>query len=195
MSASAAKAAAASTTPTTTTSTGTPTFPIPISSYGRTLAQVDSTIMLRLSDAPVLPFQFGRFAATVGRYLDQIEKLPNQKRRPDLSKVRAEVAQLTKTSAAFDNAYESTPKLASATPAKLAPLNRILFHTERDLTLDPGLPGRPGSAIGSMRLACTQAMRSRPCPVFGKPWKRESPTKRSSRPAGGTGFARAERPG
>jgi len=34
-------------------------------------------------------------------------------------------------------------KLAGTTPAKLAPLNQILFHSERDLTLDPGLPGRP----------------------------------------------------
>jgi N-acetylated-alpha-linked acidic dipeptidase len=112
--------------------------------YGRTLAQVDSTIMMRLADAPVLPFQFGRFAATVGRYLDEIDKLPNQKRKPDLSKVRAELAQLTKTSGAFDNAYtKALPKIAGAAPAKLAPLNQLLFQSERDLTLDPGLPGRP----------------------------------------------------
>jgi N-acetylated-alpha-linked acidic dipeptidase len=112
--------------------------------YGRTLAQVDSTIMMRLADAPVLPFQFGRFAATVGRYLDEIEKLPNQKRKPDLSKVRAEVALLTKTSGAFDTAYlRAAPRFSAATPAALAPLNQLLFQSERDLTLDPGLPGRP----------------------------------------------------
>ena len=113
-------------------------------SYGRTLAQVDSTIMMRLADSPVLPFQFGRFAATVGRYLDEIEKLPGQKRKADLTKVRAEVAQLTKTSAAFDAAWgHAQTKLANASPAKLAPINDILFKSERDLTLDPGLPGRP----------------------------------------------------
>ena len=112
--------------------------------YGRTLAQVDSTIMMRLADSPLLPFQFGRFAATVGRYLDEIEKLPNQTKKPDLSKVRSELAQLTRTSGAFDNAYlKAMPKLTSGAPAKLASLNQILFHTERDLTLDPGLPGRP----------------------------------------------------
>jgi len=112
--------------------------------YGRTLAQVDATIMMRLADAPVLPFQFGRFAATVGRYLDEIEKLPNQTRKPDLSKVRSELGQLAKTSGSFDNAYiKAMPKLATAPQAKLAPLNQILFRTERDLTLDPGLPGRP----------------------------------------------------
>ena len=112
--------------------------------YGRALAQVDSTITMRLADAAVLPFQFGRFAATLGRYLDEIEKLPNQKRQADLSKVRSEVAQFVKTSGTFDNAYiKAMPKLASASQAKLASLNQILFRSERDLTLDPGLPGRP----------------------------------------------------
>jgi N-acetylated-alpha-linked acidic dipeptidase len=112
--------------------------------YCRTLAQVDSTILMRLADAPVLPFEFGRLASTVGRYLDEIDKLPNQKRKPDLSKVRAEVARLQKTSTAFDSAYNrATPKLAAASASKLASINEMLYKSERDLTLDPGLPGRP----------------------------------------------------
>jgi len=112
--------------------------------YGKALAQVDSTIDMRLADAPVLPFEFGRFAATVGRYLDEIEKLPNQRRRPDLSKVRAEVTQLTKTSAAFDSAYgKASAKLSSANAQKLSAVDQLLYRSERDLTLDPGLPGRP----------------------------------------------------
>jgi N-acetylated-alpha-linked acidic dipeptidase len=112
--------------------------------YGRALAQVDSTILMRLGDAPVLPFEFHRFAATVARYLDEIEKLPNQKRKPDLSKVRAELAVLNRDSGAFDAAYmKAGPKLSAAAPAKLAPLNQALYRSERDLTLDPGLPGRP----------------------------------------------------
>jgi N-acetylated-alpha-linked acidic dipeptidase len=112
--------------------------------YGRTLAQVTSTILLRLGDAPLLPFQFSRFSATVARYLDEIDHLPNQKRKPDVSKVRAELAQLTKSAGAFDTAYsKALPKLGSAPAAKLAPLNQMLFQTERSLTLDPGLPMRP----------------------------------------------------
>jgi N-acetylated-alpha-linked acidic dipeptidase len=112
--------------------------------YGRTLAQVNSTAILRLADAPLLPFEFGRFAATVGRYLDEIEKLPNQQRKPDLSKVRAELAQLTKTAAAFDSAVgRDLSKMNTAAPEKLSAINQILYRSERDLTLDPGLPGRP----------------------------------------------------
>jgi N-acetylated-alpha-linked acidic dipeptidase len=112
--------------------------------YGRTLAQLDSTIVMRLADAPILPFQFGRFAATVGRYIDEIERLPNQVRRPDLSKVKAELTLLARNSLAFEAAYSrALPRLASLAPGRLAPLNRVLYGTERDLTVDPGLPGRP----------------------------------------------------
>ncbi|MDE3198597.1 MAG: M28 family peptidase, partial [Acidobacteriota bacterium] len=112
--------------------------------YGKALAQVDATIDMRLADAPVLPFEFGRFASTVGRYLDEIEKIPNQKRKPDLSQVRAEVAQLAKTAAAFDEAFaKSSGKFSTAGAQKLASVNKLLYGSERDLTLDPGLPGRP----------------------------------------------------
>lgn len=117
---------------------GDPTFV-----YGRTLAQVDSTILMRMASAPVLPFEFGRLAAAVGRYLDEIGKLPSQ-RKPDLAAIRAEVAQLVRTANGFDSAYgRALPKLASASADRLAAINRMLYGSERDLTLDPGLPGRP----------------------------------------------------
>ncbi|MDP9171179.1 MAG: M28 family metallopeptidase, partial [Acidobacteriota bacterium] len=118
---------------------GDPTFV-----YGRTLAQVNSTILMRLADASVLPFEFGAFAATVGRYLDEIDKLPNQKRRIDLGVVRAQLAQLMKTAAEFNSSYgRALPKLAASDAGKLAQINQTLYQSERDLTLDPGLPGRP----------------------------------------------------
>jgi N-acetylated-alpha-linked acidic dipeptidase len=112
--------------------------------YGRTLAQVNSTILMRLADAAVLPFEFGPFAATVERYLDEIEKLPDQKRKIDLGVVRAQLSQLTKSVVAFESAYGmALPKLASGDARKLGTLNQLLYRSERDLTLDPGLPGRP----------------------------------------------------
>ena len=43
----------------------------------------------------------------------------------------------------MNGAYlKAMPNLASASPAKLNALNDLLFHTERGLTLEPGLPGR-----------------------------------------------------
>ena len=43
--------------------------------YGRALAQTVGTAVMRLADAEVVPYQFGDFAETVGRYAKEVEKL------------------------------------------------------------------------------------------------------------------------
>jgi N-acetylated-alpha-linked acidic dipeptidase len=43
--------------------------------YGRALAQTVGTAVLRLADAEVLPYEFTGAAATVGRYVKEVEKL------------------------------------------------------------------------------------------------------------------------
>jgi N-acetylated-alpha-linked acidic dipeptidase len=112
--------------------------------YGRALSQVAVTALMRFADSPVLPFEFGRFVSTVRRYADEIEKLPGLERTPDLAAVRSELARLQKTAFDFNEAYmHALPNLGAASPGKLAALNSILFRTERALTIDPGLPGRP----------------------------------------------------
>ena len=112
--------------------------------FGRTLAQVNGTAIMRLADAPILPFEFDRLATTVNTYLDEIEKLPGQAKKVDLSAVRKEIAELRKAAADYNSAYgKSVGKLGSASAAKLAAINRLLIDSERDLTLDPGLPNRP----------------------------------------------------
>jgi N-acetylated-alpha-linked acidic dipeptidase len=105
--------------------------------YGRALSQVHSIALMRFADSPVLPFEFGRFVSTVRRYADEIPKV-------DLTAVRNQLARLQTSATDLNAAYtRASPNLGSAAPAKLAALNSILFRTERALTLDPGLPGRP----------------------------------------------------
>jgi len=112
--------------------------------YGRTLSRINVTALMRLADSPVLPFEFGRFVSTVRRYTDEIDKLPGLKQKLDLAAVRAEIARLQKTAGDLDAAYmRALPNLGAVPTEKLAALNTILFHTERALTIDPGLPGRP----------------------------------------------------
>lgn len=112
--------------------------------YGRALARVDATAMMRLADAPILPFEFGRLASAVSSYIDDIAGLPGSNRKHWLTELRSEVANLEETAGRFDLVYaHAQPKLESASPARLAALNRILYRSERALTLDPGLPGRP----------------------------------------------------
>jgi N-acetylated-alpha-linked acidic dipeptidase len=108
--------------------------------YGRTLSEVHTTVLMRLADAPVLPFEFVRFTAAINRYLSEIDQF----RRVDLTGVRRELARLEQASTELDLTYaHAAPQLGSAAPVKLEALNRILFHTERAMAPEPGLPNRP----------------------------------------------------
>ncbi len=49
--------------------------------YGRTLSQLTGTLLLRLADAPVLPFQFTDTANTLGRYVGELEALAKESQR------------------------------------------------------------------------------------------------------------------
>ena len=107
--------------------------------YGRTLAQMNATVAMRLADAPLLPFEFERLSAVVSTYLDEIGK-----GKVDLEPARKADARLAQAAEAFSRAYaHAAGKLSGATAAQLAAINRILIDSERDLTLDPGLPGHP----------------------------------------------------
>ncbi len=47
--------------------------------YGRALAQTAGTTVLRLANADVLPFEFNGVSDTIGRYIDELEKLAKKK--------------------------------------------------------------------------------------------------------------------
>jgi N-acetylated-alpha-linked acidic dipeptidase len=112
--------------------------------YGQTLSRVHSITLLRLADSPVLPFEFGRFAWTISRYLDEIERLPNQPRGAYLPALRKQILLMHRTAGALNEAYlRATASPDSVTKANLAIVNDLLYRTERGFTTDPGLPGRP----------------------------------------------------
>src|SRR5580704_924152 len=72
--------------------------------YGRTLSQVHATAVMRFADAPVTPFEFGRFVSTVGRYVEEIQGLPGQVQKPYLAGVRMEVTRLQGSASEFNDA-------------------------------------------------------------------------------------------
>ena len=116
---------------------GDPTF-----EYGKALSEVTGTALLRLADAPLLPFEFTHLAETLSRYVGEIEKLRTGD-HPNLDEVKRGVDELRKSAAAFEAAYaQSLTKLESAPVDKLRDVNAILFRTERSMTLPQGLPGR-----------------------------------------------------
>lgn len=116
---------------------GDPTF-----EYGKALSEVTGTALLRLANAPLLPFEFTRLAETLGRYVSEVEKLRTGE-RPNLDEVKRGVDELRKSAAAYEAAYsQALPKVESAPADKLRDVNAILFHTERSMTLPQGLPNR-----------------------------------------------------
>jgi len=112
-------------------------------SYGRALAQVMITSLLRLADAPVLPFEFGGVARTVTRYVDEIRGASQRPQFLELYDVQAQVDKLTAAAKLYDDELTAALKRAPAlAPEKLMKANEAIARTERALLLPDGLPGR-----------------------------------------------------
>ncbi|HEU5021570.1 MAG TPA: M28 family metallopeptidase [Bryobacteraceae bacterium] len=119
-------------------------FEDPHFAYGRALAELDTTVMMRLSDAPLLPFEFGHVAAAVTSYLEDISHLPKAKDSVNLDAARRAAEKLAQAAREFDKAWDhAESKLEAENTARLAEIDRLLMASEQDLTLSPGLPGRP----------------------------------------------------
>jgi N-acetylated-alpha-linked acidic dipeptidase len=116
-------------------------------SYGRTLSQLTGTLLLRLADAPVLPFQFNDTSDTLMRYVVELEKLAETKKdsKLDMKPVRAAVENLRAAGAAYEKAYAAVPKANSAQLVgrkDLQDLNKLLLTSEQKLGNSDGLPRR-----------------------------------------------------
>src|SRR5688572_28937293 len=112
-------------------------FADPGFTYGKALAQVNVTTLLRLADARVLPYEFTGFARTLSRYLDDLKKLAGKNAdRVPLAEIRAEVDRI----GAAGKSYESGLGAAAGLPAdRLERLNEALMRTERAMTRAQGL--------------------------------------------------------
>lgn len=94
--------------------------------HGRALSQAMTTAILRLSEAPVLPFEFRPVARAIDEWMKDLPKA-------DLGEVQAAMAALRRSASRYD-ALKPKPSRA---------LNETLLRAERALLHDPGLPGRP----------------------------------------------------
>ena len=115
--------------------------------YGRTLSQLTGTLLLRLADAPILPFQFSDTADTLMRYVVELEKLAADKKdsKVDLKPVRAAVESLKAAAQEFEKAYGSVGKANTQTllaKKELQQLNKTLLTSEQKLGNSDGLPRR-----------------------------------------------------
>lgn len=140
--------------------------------YGRLLAQTAGTMMLRLADAPVLPFQFTGLANTIQTYVTELKKLAADQ-RAEVSERNLEIEDGTYVALAdpkrkmippakdpvppfvnfapLDNAVAELTRAAegyekafvAAGERVPASVNARIIQSERLLTDSGGLPNRP----------------------------------------------------
>ena len=140
--------------------------------YGRALAQIAGTLMMRLADARVLPFQFNNFSDTIHTYVTELKKLAVDSRAQIKEQndeidegVFAALKDPKKTMeppakeplppylnfAPLDNASDELARAAEAYEKALtaagdhapASVNAKLIQSERMLLSSEGLPNRP----------------------------------------------------
>lgn len=112
--------------------------------YGKVLTEVMATSLLRLADAPVLPFDFEAVNRAVHGYADDVQRLAQ--RHPgalDLRGVQAQLARLDLAAKAYDEQLGLVMKRSPTLPPdRLMKLNEVLQKSEGALLLPDGLPGR-----------------------------------------------------
>lgn len=119
-------------------------FGDPTGEYGKALAQVMATAILRLSEAPVVPIEYGAFVNAVRGYAGEVEKLAQARGgRIDLSPVHARLAELEALARRYEREMEKAlVRAGRAQDARLAAVNELLYGSERMLLAPDGLPGR-----------------------------------------------------
>jgi N-acetylated-alpha-linked acidic dipeptidase len=114
--------------------------------YGRALSQTNGTIVMRMADADVLPFEFTNLAQTIGNYVDEIDKLAKKSIPPkeiDLTKLSAAVRALGDSARRYEEALTKATAKGFQNVKQVKALNQLLYQTERKLTSEQGLPRRP----------------------------------------------------
>jgi N-acetylated-alpha-linked acidic dipeptidase len=142
-------------------------------SYGRALAQTAGTMIMRMADADVLPFQFSDLADTIHTYVGELKTLLNDKR--DQAKERDKEIDEGVYQALYDPKKQMVPPPVEPIPPYLnfAPLDQA----SDDLTtaaeeLDKALAAAGGTAPSELNLDLIQSERilTNPDGLPNRPW-------------------------
>lgn len=149
--------------------------------YGRALAQVGGTAVLRLADAELLPFEFANFADTMQTYVQELKQL-SQKTRDDIRERNQQIEEGV-FSAAADPRRPTVPPAAEAVPPVLnfAPLENAAETLARSAAdyrkalaranANGGAPLASASLAGVNRLLIESERRlATPEGLPGRPW-------------------------
>jgi N-acetylated-alpha-linked acidic dipeptidase len=112
-------------------------------SYSRTLSGLSATMLMRLADADLLPFEFRTLARAVQGYAGELSRLPGGGKL-DLHELRGELAKLAAAARQYETEYQAALGRGARGKAEdLAEVNMAIYQSERLLTAEAGLPGRP----------------------------------------------------
>jgi N-acetylated-alpha-linked acidic dipeptidase len=107
-------------------------------SYGAALARVMATALMRMADAPLLPFEFVSLAAAIDSYTGELIKNKDAASKVSLSALTTDIEKLRAAASAYEKA--AVRPINETTRARV---NQALLATERAWLADAGLPGRP----------------------------------------------------
>lgn len=111
--------------------------------YNRALSQFMTTALVRLSNASILPFEFGAFTSTVQSYLDEIEREAAKSGKTlNLTNVKKELSLLETNGATYEQLLQAGSKKSQLNTRAQIALNQTLLTCERTLTRSEGLPNR-----------------------------------------------------
>lgn len=112
--------------------------------YGKAFSDVMLTALLRISAAPLLPYDFEELSTTVKGYRAGIAKLARESRVSlDFERFDRAVDGLARESVEWNAWSRRHLNDLAADRASQAALNKHLIAAERQLALAKGLPGRP----------------------------------------------------
>jgi len=117
-------------------------FADPEFSYGRTFASLTASMLLRLADAPLLPFEFGVPAATIRRYVREISREPGSSKL-NWKELQSELSRLAAAARLFETEYAAALRRWQDPAAeRVEEINAAIYRTERAFLSSAGLPGR-----------------------------------------------------
>jgi N-acetylated-alpha-linked acidic dipeptidase len=116
--------------------------------YGVTEAQTMATAVLRMADAPLLPYDFRAAARTYHKYAQEIGRLAaanDTTKALDLAGLRAALERLDSVAAVWERSSAAVDGAGALEQrrAALAQVNHLLAGTEQALADTAGLPRRP----------------------------------------------------
>jgi N-acetylated-alpha-linked acidic dipeptidase len=111
----------------------------------RTLTQVFGLALMRLADAPILPFRYSEYARKISEYLDDAEAWArdddgNEVAKLDLRGARAISAEIATRASGLERSIDADVETGRWSDAVRASLNDRLAHLEQTLLDESGTP-------------------------------------------------------